>query len=198
MSLPEGRRARGPQAVSQRDSGNQTDEGEYRLSPVEPLALSLGFLARQCAGGEQQQGEVDRKGVVLLVGGEGEKDQDDRCVDGKQPGGSDPEKRGARSHKVPSASGGPRPPENYRQVDAPGKEPDQMQAPVENKGKLVVVDWITFAQEAKHLFVNEVEIEEAVDVARGGDVACGVTGAWVAQPGEYVPWRCDGKEEQNA
>ena len=105
--------------------------------------------------------------------------------------------RAGRS-RAPSGTGGPRPPENHRQVDAPGKEPDQVQAPVENKGKLVVVDWITFAQKAKHLLVDEVEIEEAVDVARGGNVAYRVTRAWIAQPGENVPGRGDGKEEQNA
>ena len=73
-----------------------------------------------------------------------------------------------------------------------------MQAPVEDKGEFVVVDGITPAKKAQHLLVDEVEIEESVHVARGGNVAHGVACAGIAQSGEDVPWRGDGKEEQNA
>ena len=37
------------------------------------LLTARHFFARKRAGGEQQQREIDRKGVVLLIGGEGEK-----------------------------------------------------------------------------------------------------------------------------
>ena len=73
-----------------------------------------------------------------------------------------------------------------------------MQTPVEKKGEFVVVDWITLAQEAKHLLVDEVEIEEAVDIAWGGNISYRVPGARVTQAGENMPGRGDGEEEQNA
>ncbi len=73
-----------------------------------------------------------------------------------------------------------------------------MQAPIENKGKFVVVNGITPAQKAQHLLVDEVEIKEAVHVARAGNVAHGVTCTGIAQSGKDVPRRGDGKEEQNA
>src|ERR1700722_3766151 len=167
---------------------------------------SFAFLAGQSPGSEQQQGKVNGVGVVLLVGGKGEKDQDDGSVDGEQPDGSAAKASGTRRNGIgsrahttqPSGSGGPRPPDHQRQIDAPGKEPDQVQAPVENKRKFVVVDGITPAKKTQHLFVDEVEIKEAVHVAPAGNVAHRVTGAGIAQSGEDVPGSGDGKKKQNA
>src|ERR1700677_4632001 len=167
---------------------------------------SFAFLAGQSPGSEQQQGKVNGVGIVLLVGGKGEKDQDDGSVDGEQPDGSAAKAIGTRGNGIgsrthatqPSGSRGPRPPDHHREIDAPGKEPDQVQTPVENKGKFVVVDGITAAKKAQYLLVDEVEIEEAVHVAGAGNVAYGVACAGIAQSGEDVPWRGDGKEEENA
>src|SRR5580704_9314769 len=203
-----GKGARGPKTVEQRNSGYQPNEGQDRLGSGEPFARSSGlaFLACQGTGREQKQGEIDGKSVVLLIGGEREKEQDDRGIDAQQPGGPGTEERRARSYGIrgrpqaatPASSGAPRPPKNNREVDTPGKQPDQVQTPVENKGQLVVVHWIAFAQETQHLLVDEVEIEKAVDITGGRNIADGVTGAGIAQPGENVPGGSNGQEEKNS
>ena len=48
------------------------------------------------------------------------------------------------------------------------------------------------------MLVDEVEVEESVDVAGGGDVAHGISVIGIAQAGEDVPRRADGEKEQNA
>ena len=70
--------------------------------------------------------------------------------------------------------------------ERPGEEPDQVEAPVEVAGELVVVHRDAPAEEAQEVLVDEVEPEEAVAVHAAG----------VAQAGEDVPGRGDGEEEQ--
>ncbi len=67
--------------------------------------------------------------------------------------------------------------------EAPGKEPDEVQRPVERGGELVVVARDAAAEEAQQVFVDEVEPEEAVAARAAG----------VAQAGEDVPRRGDGQ-----
>ena len=54
------------------------------------------------------------------------------------------------------------------------------------------------AEEAEDVFVEEVEVPEAVDVAEGGDVADGVALIGIAKSGENVPGCGDGEEKQEA
>src|SRR5882757_4580530 len=200
--------ARRPQTISQRGSRQQTYEGECRLRSSEPLARRprCAFLACQCACRKQQKGEISGKGIVLLVGGDGKEKQDHRGIDGQQPGGSGTEERRARRHGIrrrpqpvtPTTASIPCSPESDREIDAPRKEPDQVQAPIKSKGQFVVVHWITLAQKPQHLLVDKVEIEEAVNIAGSGDIARGVAGTGIAQPGEDVPGGSNGEEQQNA
>ena len=78
--------------------------------------------------------------------------------------------------------------EEERSEEAPGEEPDQVEAPVEVAGELVVVRRDAAAEEAEDVLVDEVEPEEAVAVHAAG----------VAQAGEDVPGGGDGEEEQGA
>ncbi len=72
--------------------------------------------------------------------------------------------------------------------EAPGEEPDEVEAPEEVAGELVVVLGEALAEEAEEVLVDEVEPEEAVAVHAAG----------VAQAGEDVPGRGDGQEEEDA
>ncbi len=69
--------------------------------------------------------------------------------------------------------------------EAPGEEPDEVEAPEEIAGELVVVHRDALAEEAQEVLVDEVEPEEAVAVHAAG----------VAQAGEDVPGRGYGEEE---
>jgi hypothetical protein len=70
--------------------------------------------------------------------------------------------------------------------EAPGKEPDEMERPVQIRGELVVVAGDTAAEEAEDVLVDEVEPEEAVAVGAAG----------VAEAGEDVPGGGDRQEEE--
>jgi hypothetical protein len=66
------------------------------------------------------------------------------------------------------------------------------------KGQLVVVVRVAQAEEAEQVLVDEVEVEEAVDVADGGVVADGVALVGVVDAAEDVPGRGDEQKEQDA
>ena len=66
--------------------------------------------------------------------------------------------------------------------EAPGEEPDEVEAPEEVAGELVVVHREAAAEEAEEVLVDEVEPEEAVAVHAAG----------VAEAGEDVPGGGDG------
>jgi hypothetical protein len=53
-------------------------------------------------------------------------------------------------------------------------------------------------EEAQVVLVDEVEVEEAVDVADGGVIADGVSLVGIGEAAEDVPGRGDGQEEQRA
>ena len=62
--------ARRPQSISRARRGNNSDTHQKRLVlPISHWYDGLDFLARQRTGGEQQQGKIGGKGVVLLIGG---------------------------------------------------------------------------------------------------------------------------------
>ena len=73
-----------------------------------------------------------------------------------------------------------------------------MQQPVRGKGQLVVVVRVAQAEEAQEVLVDEVEVQEAVDVAEGGVVADGVALIGIGEAAENVPGRGDGQKEQRA
>ena len=72
--------------------------------------------------------------------------------------------------------------------ERPGEEPDEMEAPEERAGELVVVHRVASAEEAEEVLVDEVEPEEAVAVHAAG----------VAQAGEDVPRGCYEEKEKDA
>ena len=72
--------------------------------------------------------------------------------------------------------------------EAPRKEPDEVERPVEEAGELVVVARDAAAEEAEDVLVDEVEPEEAVAVCAAG----------VAEAGEDVPGGGDEEEESDA
>ena len=97
----EGEMARGVEAVGQRSGDGEADGGEGGVSEGDPAAGGFfcvvgGFGAGESCGEEHQEREVGGEGVVLLIGGEGEEEEDE--------GGEDcEEKYGARLQVVGSA-----------------------------------------------------------------------------------------------
>jgi len=81
---------------------------------------------------------------------------------------------------------------------APWEEPDEVEEPVRIAGELVVVVGVAQGEEAQEVLVDEVEVEEAVDVAEGGVVADGVALVRIGEAAEDVPGGGDGQEEQQA
>ena len=75
-----------------------------------------------------------------------------------------------------------------REEEAHGEEPNDVEAPVEGGGELVVVARDAAAEEAEDMLVDEVEPEEAVAVDAPG----------VAQAGEDVPGGGDEEKEERA
>src|SRR6185437_5191426 len=74
-----------------------------------------------------------------------------------------------------------------RPVDAPGKQPDQMCAPEQIAGHLVVVAWIALTEEAQDVLVDEIEIEEPVNIVLRRDVADRMPLIGIMQASENVP-----------
>src|SRR5581483_3596639 len=84
------------------------------------------------------------------------------------------------------------------QKEAPGKEPHQMQHPVPEGGQLVVVVRVAHVEEAQHVFIDEVEIEEAVDIADRRVVADGMALIRIVQAAKNVPGGGNREKEQKA
>ncbi len=186
-------------------------------------AIALGSLLdrRQRSGNQHQQRKPRREGVVLLVGGDGEEGQNERGEDREQQAGASAEAQPCgdgrcivRAHprveeldcigrvvaevRDKDAAIAPRANQRRREEQAPGKEPDQLAQPVSKPRLLVVVMRIALAQKAQNMLVHEIEVEESMHMPRRGNVAHGISLIRVAQAGEYVPRRRDGKKEHNA
>ena len=98
----EGEVAGGPEAVGEGESDGDAEDGEGGVGEGDPAAggfvFGVGvFGAGEGGGDEDQEREVGGEGVVLLVGGEGEEDQDEGGEEGEEEGGALGE--GARSEK---------------------------------------------------------------------------------------------------
>ena len=95
-------------------------------------------------------------------------------------------------------AGSPGDDEGGGEEEAPGEDPDEVEEPVGDPRQAVVVVGIAEAAEAEDVFVEEVEVPEAVDVAEGGDVTDGMALVGVAQTGEDVPRGGDEEEEEES
>ena len=84
---------------------------------------------------------------------------------------------------------------NDREIEAPRKEPNDMERPIKDGGKLVVIVGIALAQKAKYVFVDEVKIEKSVNISRRRNVAVGMALVGIAQSGKDVPRSRNRQEE---
>ncbi len=73
-----------------------------------------------------------------------------------------------------------------------------MREPVRVTRHFVVVVRVALVQEAEHVFIDEVEVEEPVHIAQGGMVAHWVSLVGVGESAQNVPRRCDEQEEQRS
>ena len=88
--------------------------------------------------------------------------------------------------------------EKRRKEETPREEPDEMRQPVHRERHFVVVVWEAAADEAQGMFVDEVEVPEAVNVSEGGMIADGMSLIGVREAAEDVPRSRDGKIKQDA
>ena len=182
--------ARGDDSVAEGVGGGDSDVCEGGVAPGEPGARGSGvfFSAGEGAGAEDDEREVGGEGVVLLIGRDGEEDQDEGGVESEEPVGAGAEfgsrhvaggadEVGFLNVEVDGAAAGgaevvepvfaglPGAEDEDRGEEAPRGEPDEVEGPVEVAGELVVVVGVAGAKEAEEMFVEEVEVEEAVDVS---------------------------------
>src|SRR6185312_4441380 len=91
----------------------------------------------------------------------------------------------------PVVAGTPGGDEKRGSEQAPGGEPHEMREPVHQERHLVVVVRESSADEAHEVFVDEVEVPEAVDVSECGMIADRMALIRIAQAAEDMPWRGD-------
>ena len=192
----EGEVAGGPEAKEERDGDGKADDGEGGVGDGDPAAGGAvfrvgGFGAGEGCGDEDEEWEVGGEGVVLLIGGDGEEDQDECGVEGEEQGGALSVGEGAEGFGKAGAMTADPTVEGdawKRDEERPGEEPDEVKAPEEVSGELVVVHGEALAEETEEVLVDEVEPEEAVAMAEEGAVG-------VAEAGEDVPGSGDREEE---
>ena len=175
----------------------------------------------QNAGQQNNQRRPGGEGVVLLIGRERKEEQDKARKDAQQPDRAHPElepenvtgqiltpgivqvkvqRLAALAAQVlhPVAAGLPGNHHESGQEQAPGKEPDQVQQPVPEHRQLVEVMREARPGKAEEVLVDEVEVPEAVHVAGGGMVADGKALIGIGQPGQNVPGRGNGQEQNQS
>src|SRR6185437_3113309 len=215
-----GKVARRPQPVSERGGGEYSYGGKGGLHACEPFAGGADparvaawsfFDASECARDKDEDGGPRRPGVVLLIGRNGEEDQDEDGVDAEQESGSSAEADdcGGTRYRLRRGTGfeigqvgglvvdvggkgstiTPGPNHGGGNKDAPREQPHELAKPVGEPRLLVVVVRVALAEEAQEMLVNEVEVEEAVNIAGVRDVAHGMSLVWIAQPAKDVPRR---------
>src|SRR5580658_6858503 len=113
------------------------------------------FEMSECSGRQEKQREVDGEGVVLLIGGEREEAENDGRED-------DEEQDAALGEALPGGLAeamtlAPCDGDGGGSEEAPGKEPDDVESPVERGGEFVVVARDAGAEEARDVLVVEVE-----------------------------------------
>src|ERR1051326_289041 len=144
---------------------------------ITPLA------ARDTIGQKDKQRQIRRKRVVLLIGGDRKKDEDDsREYPAHQPGARCKVSSEFRSSCVGNAANG------RWKIQTPRKQPDQVQRPIQCPGKLVVIPWIALPQKPQKMFVDEIEPEKSVSTLAPS----------VAQPCQNVPGRGNGEKQGQA
>ena len=222
--------ARGPQAPGEGGGGQHAGHGEDGLSAGEPCCGEARPVTHSSAalldfghhaGDEHEQRRPGGEGVVLLVGGDREKQQSKRGEQAQQPDGAHAEFEmgNVAGHVVaggvveieidglagiatqvlqPAMAGFPGHDESGGQEEAPGEEPDQVEQPVGGEGQPVVVVRVALAEETEEVLVDEVEIPEPVDVAERRVIADGMSLVGIGEAGEDVPGRGDGQVEQDS
>ena len=138
-------------------------------------------IAVRAPGGQAGQRKRDQEAFERAGYGDGEEEEG-----AENPGSREVEAVGVDQAVATPAAYGVGQEDGHEQ--APGEEPDEVEAPVEIAGELVVVARDAAAEEAEDVLVDEVEPEEAVAAHAAG----------VAEAGEDVPGRGDGEQEQGA
>jgi hypothetical protein len=118
-----------------------------------------GFDVGERGGEKKEEREIDGEGVVLLVGGDGEEDQDEGGEEAEKKSGAlrEAERSGALQRGAKAVALLPAEYGGGGSEEAPGKEPDEVQRPVEVAGELVVVVRNAMAEEAGDVLVVEIE-----------------------------------------
>ena len=88
--------------------------------------------------------------------------------------------------------------EQCGQKQAPREKPDKMREPVNQERHLVVVVREPPAEETQKVFVDEIEVPEAVNVSGRGVIADGMALVGVRQSAQDVPRSGDRQKEQHA
>src|SRR5579863_9902798 len=96
----------------------------------------------------------------------------------------------------PVATGTPGHDEQGRKEETPREEPDEVEKPIGREGELVVVVGKALAEKTKYVFVDEVEVPEAMDIADGGMVADRMALIRIGNAGKDMPWGGDCEIEQ--
>jgi hypothetical protein len=155
--------------------------GQHARAAPHPIA------ARRHGRAEQQgQCRVARHRIILLRGGEGEENQ--------QKAGP---AQGQQARPAGAVQRFERQPRDGRKVDAPGKQPEQMEEPEVQSRDRIVVARRAQIQEPQHLLVHEVEPQEAV-VFAGHAAHREVEIGRIAQRRQHVPGRGDQQHDGEA
>ena len=110
-----------------------------------------GVLGRHCRAQQQRQRRVTGHGVILLRSGEGEEHQNET-----NPAERQESRASGAINRLERQLG------DRREIDAPRKEPRQMEEPEPQPRDRVVVARVAQIQEAQQLLVDEKEPQETV------------------------------------
>src|SRR5271166_2800016 len=169
----------------------QPGRGEQRFTAAQSAMKSVVPLnAGQHRGDQNEQRRPGRESVVLLIRGEGKEKQNEGGKEAEQPDSVSAEPvldyhsgevrvgvfvkddiydRALVVAEVlhPVVAGLPCNCHECRQEEAPWKEPGQVQQPIPGERQLIEVVRKARSGEAKDVFVEEVEVPETVNVAKG-------------------------------
>src|SRR4051812_32322493 len=149
---------RSPEQHQQGDSCSQSNNRQSTCRNPEPAFAHISAIAplrlSDAIRQQHENREVGGKRVVLLIGGDGKEDE-------HQPG-EDPAQNSGAILKIrlisPEVRGRP----NYSgKIQAPRKEPDQMERPVQSPRELIVVPGVAPPEKSQKMFIDEIEPEKS-------------------------------------